>query len=357
VSGLYKNIIFLLIAVIYIVSSAGNSFAQARMSNEIKKLEEKKKKDLENFKLTKPKNVEYILNGEKKGFSKFDAKGNCIENGFYIGGKKITKQIFEYDSSGNNTKQTNLNEEGSVEYFMNNTFSAEGNLISAEYFYYDGKPGDKEFHKYDEKGNLIEIDYNLSSGKLKYFFDYDSSNNKINEKSYHEDSLYYNGIIIYNEKNIPIEEIKNYISAGSVDTIRYYYKYDAKGNLIEFSKVSPDTNETFTEKYKLDANYNTIEYTSYNSRSKLEYRYLYNYDEKNNLIELFVYNGDNNPDRKEIYKYDNDNHLTENVTFDADETILNKITKRYDKKGNVTEETDETGGKTDKWIYVYEYYE
>jgi hypothetical protein len=327
------------------------------MSKELKRIEDKKKKDLENFKLTKPKNVEFILNGEKKGFSKFDIRGNSIENGFYIKGRKITRQIFEFDSSGNNTKQINLNEDGSTDFYINNIYGPGGKLISLEYFYTNGKAGDKQFCKYDERGNLAEIEYNFSDGKLKYYFEYDSANNKTVEKSYKADSLYYIGKMVYDEMNNLVEEIKNYIMAEEIDTIKYSYKYDAKGNLLEFSKVSPDTNETYTEKYKFNTMDNVIEYSSFNSRNKLEYRYVYLYDGKNNVTELSVYNGDNTPDRKESYEYDNQNRLMESITFNSDGTVINKVTKKYDKKGNVIEETEESGGKSDKWIYIYEYYE
>ena len=356
-SGLYKNIIFLIIASVWFTCSSDKLSAQPRMSKEMKRLEDMKKKDFENFKLSKPKSVEYFLNGEKKGFSMFDIKGNCIENGLYIKGSKITKQKFEYDSFNNITSQTNLKEDGSTGFTKKNEYNTEGKLVSSENNYYDGKPGDKESYRYDERGNLIEIDYNLSTGKFKYYFDYDANTNKIGEKSYLEDSLYYTGIMIYNDKNYLIEEIKNYISAESVDTIRYSYKYDNKGNLLEFSKVSPDTNETYIEKYKYDVKDNNIEYASYNSRGNLEYRYVYIYDERNNLKELSVYDGNDALDRNESYKYDKDYHIIENITSNNDNSVTGKISKKYDKKGNVVEETELAGGKTDKWKYVYEYYE
>lgn len=356
-TGRYNTLVFLIITSLWFICCTDNISAQVRMSKEMKRLEDMKKKDFENFKISKPKNIEYFLNGEKKGFSMFDFKGNCVENGTYIKDRKITKQIFEYDSLNNITKQTNLKEDGSTGFFTSNIYNPDGKLISSEYFYYDGKPGDKELHKYDERGNLIEIDYDLNTGKLKYFFDYDSNNNKIREKSYLEDSLFYTGTMIYDDKNDLVEEIKYYISAESVDTLRYSYKYDAKGNLLEFSKVSPDTNETFTEKYMFDTKDNILEYASNNSKGNLEYRYIYKYDIRNNLSELSVYNRDNMSDRKEKYSYDIDNRMIENVTLNADDSIIRKISKKYDKKGNVVEETEEAGGKTDKWKYVYEYYE
>ncbi len=356
-NGRYHTFVFLLITSFWFICCTDNISAQPRLSKEIKRLEDLKKKEIDNFRLSKPRDIEYFLNGEKKGFSMFDIKGNCIENGIYLENKKITKQIFEYDSFNNITKQTSLKEDGSTGFYTRNIYNSDGKLTSSEYFYYDGKPGDKEFHKYDERGNIIEIDYDLSTGKIKYYFDYDSNNNKTHEKSYLQDSLFYTSSMMYDDKNDLVEEIKFYISAESVDTLKYSYKYDAKKNLLEFSKVSPDTNETFTEKYIFNANDNIQEYSSYNSKGNLEYRYVYKYDEKNNLLELSVYNRDNTLDRKEKYKYDIDNHMIENITSDGEDSITRKISKKYDKKGNVVEETEEAGGKTDKWKYVYEYYE
>ncbi|HEY5123836.1 MAG TPA: hypothetical protein VIK14_08895 [Ignavibacteria bacterium] len=334
-----------------------DSCAQMRKTKEILKQEEKQKKEIEKFKKSKVNSVEYYDNDLRVGYSIFDVNGNCIENGKYLKEKKIPKNYFEYDSESNMIKQTNLNDDGTIGFYKKSIYDSLNQLIFLEESYPDLSISTKEIRKYDDRNNLSESEYLLNTGNLKYVFTYDENNNRTETKGYQNDTLNYIETLTYDGNKDLVEERKNFIPQGVIESSRFSYKYVERGNLLEFTKTSSDTVNTYTEKYEFDKNDNKISYASYNFKNKLEYRQSFRYDGNNNLIEMITFNKDNSLDRKEIFNYNESALLTKNIVLNPDSTIRSQMTKIYDLKGNVTEENTEENGNKNNYKYVYKYYE
>jgi hypothetical protein len=161
---------------------------------------------------------------------------------------------------------------------------------------------------FNEKGNLIEekkykLDGNLDS---KSFCNFDENQNKIER-------------IFYDSSVKPI--------------LRWTYKYDGKGNLIEENKI-----QILSRLDSLMANYN-----GKNTNSNYSTKTLYKYDDSGNLFEKSIYKSDGSLVSKNIYKYDLKGKLVEDDTYNSNGSLHCTNTFKYDDNGNKSE--DKSVGK------------
>lgn len=228
----------------------------------------------------------------------------------------IFKTIYEYDSEGNETKET---------------YSYRGSIMSIRTY------------RYDENGNKIAKEtkgsYRDKLDRETYKYKYDDNGNKIEMISYDE-----NGELIS----------------------KWIYKYDENGNEIEAIHHGTEFGVPFTVKYTsmYDENGNRIERILCNTNGKLIRRWTYEYDEKGRKIKENYFDLLSEVKTKTTTIYENENKIEE-IIYDSNGELKNKYIYeyKYDKKGNETEEIKYeckfiSGDikKIPKYKLVYEYY-
>ena len=175
-------------------------------------------------------------------------------------------------------------------------FNNNGNIIYEEKpSYHGGDYRDREFYKYNERGDCIEkIDSNYENGNKysylsRYEYIYDKKGNIREEKWYSYNKLNYN----------------------------YYYKYDDKGNCIEeLSKGIKDS--TFSKDiYKRDTNGQMIVWERYNKLGDFDSKLVYKLDESGNRIKVEYYNEDLNKERETIYIYNSEGDVIIEIHYDV----------------------------------------
>ncbi len=136
--------------------------------------------------------------------------------------------------------------------------------------------------------------------------------------------------------------------------------FDKDGNTDKFKKINYNTiinlDKTLTNKYKYDDKGNLIEWGIY-YLNKLKDLFNYKYDSIGNLIEENTYTSNDILQRKRIFNYDNSANLIEEDWYTgSSNTITLKILYKYDDNGNEIEQTYySSNGKISKCIFMYEF--
>ena len=205
----------------------------------------------------------YDKDGEfKYGWKyKYDDGNMVEENWYYEDLKKYVKTTFKYDDKGNKIESNEYNKDGELEYNWKYKYDDNGNLIELNMYIKDGELFSKSLLKYDDDGNQIELnDYN-KDGELEnnWKYKYDDDGNMIEK--------------IFYDKNLK-------------EDTKYTFKYDDNGNMIErgiYYEIQFPLKITVS-KYKYDDKGNRIEWESYNESGELENEGKYKYDDYGNLI-------------------------------------------------------------------------
>ena len=113
-------------------------------------------------------------------------------------------------------------------------------------------------------------------------------------------------------------------------TITDYDVADKFGEIVK-DKI---TGKTF---YRFNQKGDVIEWARYNSDGSLEWKNLYKYDSQGNQIEEAEYNSDGSLMSKWLYKYDSQGNLIEETSYDSDGSLDWKYISKYDSQGNLIE--------------------
>jgi len=161
------------------------------------------------------------------------------------------------------------------------------------------------------------------------------------------ESLSTKSIYKYDDKGNPIEW-NNYKTDGSLDH-QETFKYDDEGNMIESAEYNFDGSLMSKINTIYDDKGNKIGHFYYKSHGKYyvyfgkqlknytRLFYYYTYDENQNLIEEYNYNSDGRLESLSKFKYDNKGNRIELNTYKADNTLESRITTKFDEKGNEIE--------------------
>ena len=144
------------------------------------------------------------------------------------------------------------------------------------------------------------------------------------------------------------------------------YRYDDKGNQIEYAWYGADGKLMSKSLFKYDDKGNQIERAWYGADGKLKNKtlYKYKYDGKGNKIEWAWY-ADGNLERKFLFQYDGKGNQIEKAWYGADGKLQGKFLSKYDDKGKKIEETrykiKEESGKVKeileiRTVWEYEFY-
>ncbi len=216
-------------------------------------------------------------------------------------------------------------------------FNDEGYLIY-NVIYPLGINGDKEINKYDGKGNVKESFFYNADGVLQTrgIYKYDDKGNNIEYIGYNADgSIKFIINSQYDKNGCKIEETilnKN----DSILNGKNTYKYDDKGNQIEFKFFNPYGIQDNSTISKYDEMGNQIETEMVDSDGRLLLRIVSEYDSLGNQIETDMLEPDGRLRSKAISTYDEMNYKNAYVEYNSDGKIGFEMANeyRYDKNKN-----------------------
>ena len=175
---------------------------------------------------------------------KYDERSNLIEYTDYLGASLDERDVYKYDTNGNEIETIYFDSKGSLKCKWEKSYDKKGNLTEEMFYLSNGELDYKTINKYDAIGNLIEDSSRDSKGKLllKEIIKYDNLGNKV-------------------EVNITIPtkfEIDR-MSTGKMK-VKTTFIYDDKGNVLEETTVTTKDFKKFklNKKYEYDKNNNWI---------------------------------------------------------------------------------------------------
>ncbi|HTA62904.1 MAG TPA: hypothetical protein VK835_10630 [Bacteroidia bacterium] len=218
---------------------------------------------------------------------------------------------------------------------------------------------------YDVKGNLITLlRYVVNATSLhyhrdtvtdrlvppvelrrKYTYKYDDNGNRTEETCCQKNINSISKDSVVNKTKYLYDGAENLIEKNLNDSnLRWLYKYNTKGNLIEQCRLSANKIKSkFT--YVYDTSGYQIERYVYKKGNKLKSKTTYAYDDKGNKAEEnFSKQTDdesNNKASKKTYKYDSYGNIIEIALYKADKSLKKKtiFNYEYDKYGNWTKKS------------------
>ena len=209
------------------------------------------------------------------------------------------------------------------------------------YEYVDGKPSAKGYKskvtKYDTKGNISEITNLNDQGKAILFivYQYDTRDNRINNERYqgNREKLQYSQKTLYDSKSNKTREFGFDGATAYSNT----FKYDVNGRL---SEIEYTTDNALVEKRKLTYSGNKTEIMVYDANNNLIFKQENTYNNKGLLISEFRMGVTGNVVHSLNLNYNNAGDLTEEVKMRAGDKLDYQKTFQYDSENRpIKEET------------------
>lgn len=222
----------------------------------------------------------------------------------------IDYTLIKYNSKGNKTEEIYCEKvkKGVIHKTFN--YNDVGQIFEIKYYLSNGRLDYKEIYNYNSIGQKINcISYNLDGSlKEKYFWKYDNLKNNIEfSKYYPNGSLRYKSVNQFDNLGNKIVEI-SYIGSGAMFA-KYVYGYDIKKNIVKKSIYGYNNALYYDYTYDFDTNGNLIyEFDSisqkintyeYEKNDKVKanengfiFSYEYSYDIKGNWIKRIEYRGE-----------------------------------------------------------------
>lgn len=288
-----------------------------------------------------------VVKDKLRTFYFYDINGNKVEQCNYTeDGKLCSKYVYKFDDKGNMIEECDYDSIANLEYKETYKFDTKGNCIetciyglklydSVVYGVYDAFK--KEKRKYRDDGKLIEevsfYDSRADSTLLEIFGEAVAEDLKPLDYINRED-----------DKDFQ----ESYDILSQIET----YKYDEKGNLIEFSTYWRNSSLHFKLVYKYDENNNKIAELKYDSDSLLFER-RYKYDINNKVVEEYYYSDDGHVNYF-ITRYDINGNIEEYDSYE-DGVFQRKDKYKYDANGKKVEECGYRNDSTLIYKYAYKY--
>lgn len=234
-------------------------------------------------------------------------------------GKVKTVEVLNYKSS----KKGNEKDTGSLYFHHTSKYNIEGERTEVNWISIKDSLAQKDYFKYDKKGNMIKQSRYFLGGKYNrndsihwvYSYKYDDKGNLTEKNTYKtDDSILTNKVTYkYDSRGIKTEEIW-YDFYDSLK-LQFTFKFDKNGNTIEQVRYDLGKPTKMTAKY--DKNGIQIEANTFKADGSLRYKYTYEYDEYGNLTEDLEHSPDGSLSQKYTYKYkyDKTGNWIEKISF------------------------------------------
>lgn len=167
----------------------------------------------------------------KKTLTRYNLKGNSIEEIIYNDDIEETKRTFHYDDKGQKTHNY-LYKKNEIMEVVKYQFNKKNNLL--EIIAYDNNNIQKRrsTHLYNKNGNEIEANlFSKNNSQIKIIYQYNHKNNIDKTLFYNiEENMVGEKSFKYDEKGNRIEEISSYHKKLSKTIHKWQYTYDSNNN-------------------------------------------------------------------------------------------------------------------------------
>lgn len=224
-------------------------------------------------------------------FDGYNGKPKIVETLGYTINKDSIKELFifeafYFDKKGRMVKSIEYeNEERKPLRVYINKYDNKGNIVELNYSNLDGTDSHTVYYSYNRYGQLLKEE----SRKIVHKYTYDRKNRTAELKSNFKNGKFHDRITFKFNKNWQRTELVTYDETGDI-TLIYKEEYDENGNvikvssyddkeqLIRFTEILYDKqNKTYeSKKYKIDNNDTTLVNIS---------KWHYSYDKYDNVIE------------------------------------------------------------------------
>lgn len=241
--------------------------------------------------------------------------------------------------------------------FYYNAIEKDGNIIMSRGLSITPLDDDlyNNTYTYDLKGNIIEcIKWDtLGNPELKEITFYNTQNKKYYKETYE----YYDGnstktqidTIIYNNNG----QIVSHIIQGKYEKQQADYIYNHNNNKIQ-EKNYMDNALFYSKVFEYDKNNNLIhQKTEHHQKKELEEDLYFFYDNKNRLVKLEKRNDEGVIYEKTTYKYNAKGKVIKELTYNSDNKIIKSIIKEYH-FNNQLKKQEYALENNRKWIYTYD---
>jgi TonB family protein len=239
---------------------------------------------------------------------KWVADGSRISEALYSPDKKILQHSF-------------FDPDGSPIHKVSYSYSYDGNgkLIERKHYILGGILADVSVPQYNEKGELVRVDYKLEDGSVfsTHTHKYDNAGREVEDISHESGSEPFKRVNVYSDKG-SLLETTSYKGAAPFKRITYTYRENGKLDKVVVHRIGERTEIEGARIY--DLNGNMTEFISYGRDGSVELKEVSKYDERGNTTEESRHRGDGSLISRTTTVYEFDSHG--NWTKKEAETIL-----------------------------------
>lgn len=234
-------------------------------------------------------NVVYLDGIEYRKYTyQYDSNNNMSQEIFYREGIEAVRVNYNYDDNDNLIETIRTNPEDSPYTEYTYEYDSDGKLIKrtrygSDYFMWS------QTYKYDANGYEIEVITKDGGGNITNtkITEYNTKGNITSRVNYNSDGSINSSYTVEYDSN---DNIISYILKSGTFDILVTNKYDSNNNKIETKSYDNQSNQLrYTTTYEYDLQNNQVRVNNFNSSNNLEYFIMFEYDSNNSLIEEVRY--------------------------------------------------------------------
>lgn len=274
---------------------------------------------------------------------------------FHSLGKTDSKESYFYDQRGNIIKTVHINSMPVYNYEIHSVYDLSNREIKRTLIDSDNKLKTVSTYQYDPKGMLILWEQYDSKNQLesKSEFTYDEINGNLNQSSRFQGNgkQEFRWIEKYNSFGDKTEETL-YNSENKIKSQEFYF-YNASRKLIQWQVL--EKNELSFTVYYTYINNRLIESKTILPNEQTDYIETYKYDEKGNKIEFFASFPRHKINLRETYLYDSNGKQIELKSYDKNGALEFILRDSYhpNEKISAMSKITPDGKYLYKWEYIY----
>ncbi len=192
---------------------------------------------------------------------------------------------------------------------------------------------------FSKDGKLLEEHTYKSNNSLrtKYVYKYDNTGKQTGVCSYNAEGLLFKEYNYeYDGQDRLVKESVRYL--GRRPRPRHVYRYNTKGDQIEYKSYNRDGSLDTKCVYKYNDKGQKTKETYYNAKGAINKQVLYKYDDAGKLIKYKALKGDSSFDEMFVYTYNNQGYKIKQVHYNQEGKADKTWTYIHDALGNEIEE-------------------
>ncbi|WP_212892828.1 hypothetical protein [Capnocytophaga canimorsus] len=289
----------------------------------------------------------------------------------------LYNNTYTYDLKGNIIKRVKWDTLGNPELKEITFYNTQNKKYYKETYEYYGENSTKtqiDTIIYNNNGQIVSHIIQGKYEKQQTDYIYNQNNNKIQEKNYMDNALFYSKVFEYDKNNNLIHQKTEHHQKKELEEDLYFF-YDNKNRLVKLEKRNDEGIIYEKNTYKYNAKGKVIKELTYNSDNKIiksiikEYhfnnqlkkqkytlennrKWIYTYDNGGKVMEVFEQN--DNKMSKKFYSYNDFGKELKIEKFDQNKKRIELETFEYDSKGNMIKNTSVYNDNYNK-VKTYQY--